>query len=220
MVAGENGTARTLSGRDEFIGNIGPRRFSERAYVTRVRTTFTFAALLASCLAVAAVAAPRRIQLTPADSQVAFRAYGMGLLPIDANFARFGGWLVYDPDNKASCQVELNVEVASLATEDPSIRETVIGPDFMDATSFPALKYAGACQADGLHGTLMMHGVTRPFPLSLDWSADAVVAQGRLVRAEWGMTAKPLLGGRTVRITVTVPLRGLPEQGSHRPSAP
>ena len=34
------------------------------------------------------------------------------------------------------------------------------------------------------------------------------MAEGRLVRAEWGMTAMPLLGGRTVRIRVTVPLAG------------
>ena len=47
-----------------------------------------------------------------------------------------------------------------------------------------------------------MHGVTRPFTLSLDWNPDGVVAEGRLVRADWGMTAMPLLGGRTVRIRV------------------
>jgi hypothetical protein len=51
-----------------------------------------------------------------------------------------------------------------------------------------------------------MHGVARPFELSLDWNRDGVVAEGRLVRAEWGMTAMPALGGRTVRIRVAVPL--------------
>ena len=35
-----------------------------------------------------------------------------------------------------------------------------------------------------------------------------VVAEGRLVRADWGMTAMSVLGGRTVRISVAVPLRG------------
>ena len=51
-----------------------------------------------------------------------------------------------------------------------------------------------------------MHGVTHPFELSLTWSKDAVVAEGRLLRADWGMTAMPILGGRTVRIRVTVAL--------------
>ena len=53
-----------------------------------------------------------------------------------------------------------------------------------------------------------MHGVTRPFELSLTWSRNAVVAEGRLVRADWGMTSMSVLGGRTVRIRVTVPLVG------------
>jgi polyisoprenoid-binding protein YceI len=151
---------------------------------------------------------------------VAFRAYGMGLLPIDATFSRFEGALTYDPDNRAACQVELHVQVASLTTDDQSMRNTITGPDFMDAASFPMLVYTGACQGDGLSGTLAMHGVTRPFTLALDWQQGRVVAEGRLVRAEWGMTAMPLMGGRTVRIRVTVPLDASREQGSHPRSAP
>ncbi len=144
----------------------------------------------------------------------------MGLWPIDATFSRFGGWLVYDPDDRGRCQVELHVDVASLITQDPSVRATILGPDFMDAASFPALGYAGTCGVAGVGGKLAMHGVTRPLSLSLDWGPGAVVAEGRLVRAEWGMSAKPFLGGRTVRIRVTVPLSGPREQTSHPASAP
>jgi polyisoprenoid-binding protein YceI len=164
-----------------------------------------FAALL-GCLVTEATAAPRRIALAPPASLVEFRAYGLGLMPIDARFARFTGWLSYDPDDHATCQVELQVDVASLATDDRSVHDTVIGPDFMDAARFPSLDYAGACQQRGIGGMLGMHGVTRPFELSLTWSRDAVVAEGRLLRADWGMTAMPILGGRTVRIRVTVAL--------------
>jgi polyisoprenoid-binding protein YceI len=53
---------------------------------------------------------------------------------------------------------------------------------------------------------LDMHGVKRPFELSLTWSANDVVAEGRLRRADWGMTAMPFIGGRTVRIRVSVHL--------------
>jgi polyisoprenoid-binding protein YceI len=158
------------------------------------------------CLATGATAAPRRIVLAPPASQVEFRAYGLGLVPIDAQFARFTGWLSYDPDDPTTCQVELKVDVASLATDDSSVHDTVIGPDFMDAARFPSLDYAGTCRQRGIGGMLGMHGVTRPFELSLTWGRDAVVAEGRLARADWGMTAMPILGGRTVRIRVTVAL--------------
>jgi polyisoprenoid-binding protein YceI len=177
-------------------------------------------ALLAVCIGGSAEAAPRRIRLTPPQSAVTFRAYGMGLLPIDASFTTFDGWLTYDPDDRASCRVELHVQAGSLATADLSVQSTITGPDFLDVGSFPALDYTGACAPNGLGGMLAMHGVTRPFVLSVDWTPDGVVAEGRLVRADWGMTARPLLGGRTVRIRVAVPLGTAPEQISHPASTP
>jgi polyisoprenoid-binding protein YceI len=193
---------------DEGKGNAPPRRIAGRPHVTRMRATLTFALLLIVGLANTSQAVQRRIQFGPPASEVAFRAYGLGMLPIDSKFAQFAGSLTYDPDDLASCRVELQVQVASLVTEDSSLRSTIIGPEFMDAASFPALSYEGTCAAKGLGGDLAMHGVTRPFELSLTWSRDRVVAEGRLVRADWGMTAMSVLGGRTVRISVAVPLRG------------
>jgi hypothetical protein len=35
-----------------------------------------------------------------------------------------------------------------------------------------------------------------------------VVASGRLRRADWGMAARPLFGGPTIRIEVAVTLQG------------
>ena len=188
--------------------------------MTRVRAAIVLLALLTAWIGGSTQAAQRRIRLTPPESAVTFRAYGVGLLPIDASFASFDGWLTYDPNDRASCRVELHVQVASLVTADLSLRGTITGPDFLDVVSFPGLDYTGACAPDGLGGMLAMHGVTRPFALSLDWTADGVVAEGRLVRAEWGMTARPFLGGRTVRIRVAVPLGSASQQGSHPASAP
>jgi polyisoprenoid-binding protein YceI len=173
-----------------------------------MRRMLTLALLLVVGLAGTSRAAPRRVQFGPPASEVAFRAYGLGMLPIDSRFAQFTGSLSYDPDDLASCRVELQVQVASLVTDDSSLRSTIVGPEFMDAPSFPTLTYAGTCAAKGLGGDLAMHGVTRPFELSLTWSRNAVVAEGRLVRADWGMTSMSVLGGRTVRIRVTVPLVG------------
>lgn len=159
-----------------------------------------------ACLATGAEAAPRRIALAPPETEVAFRAYGLGLLPLDGRFAQFRGWLTYDPEDHSTCRVDLTVDVASLAMTDASVRQTVVGPDFMDAPSFPTLAYSGSCQPPGIGGMLGLHGVTRPFQLSLIWSPDRVVAEGRLRRADWGMTAMPIVAGRTVRIQVSVPL--------------
>ena len=167
------------------------------------------AVLLIAGLSGTALGSPRNLSFGPLASELAFRAYGMGLWPIDAHFSRFEGALRYDADNRQSCDVELRAQVASLIADDTDLRDTIAGPEFLDAASFPTLAYTGRCQApDRLDGTLTMHGVTRPFTLSLTWKHGMVEAEGRLERADWGMTARPLLGGRTIRIRVVVPLPG------------
>jgi polyisoprenoid-binding protein YceI len=162
-------------------------------------------------------AVPREIALAPPQTEVAIRAYGMGLLPLDGRFAQFRGSLTYDPADHSNCRVELTIDVASLAMTNTSMRETMIGPDFMDASRFPTLTYSGSCQppGKGISGMLALHGVTRPLQLSLDWSPALVVAEGQLVRADWGMTAMPIVAGRTVRIQVSVQL-AQPSHASRR----
>ena len=184
----------------------GPGQNGPPAHFHPMRSLCLLPALLCACLAGGAAAAPCQVALAPPETEVAIRAYGMGLMPLDGTFARFHGSLTYDPAEHAACRVDLTVEVASLAMGNTAIRDNMVGPDFMDALRFPTLSYAGTCRAMGLDGMLALHGITRPLQLALDWSPAQVVAEGHLVRAEWGMTAMPFVAGRTVRIQVTVPL--------------
>jgi polyisoprenoid-binding protein YceI len=178
-----------------------------------MRHSFAALTVLIAIFAWQADAEPQRVEISPPSSEVAFRAYKLGLLPIDGKFTRFEGWLMFDPGDRKSCQVELRVEVASLQTEDPAVLPVVIGPDFMDAASFPLLRFAGRCTGRDIGGTLTMHGVSHDCLLSLDWRPNEVVAEGHIVRADWGISAMPLLAGKTVRIRVAVPVVAQP---SHR----
>lgn len=169
----------------------------------------TLAVVGALCLvatAASASAEPRELRFGPPSSEVDFRAYKLGLLPADGTFASFGGQLSYDPEDHAHCQVKLHVDAASVTSDDATMRTIAPGPDFLDVARFPSLAYTGTCNAGGLDGTLDMHGVAHPFALTVTWTHDGVVAEGRLVRADWGMTALPALGGRTIRIRVSIPL--------------
>src|SRR5512140_1918198 len=132
-------------------------------------TSLLIAAALGGSAA-ASMAAPRGIEFGPSVSEVEFRGYGLGLVPIDGRFTHFNGRLTYDPDDHARCQGALQVDVASLITDDPSMRDTVVGPDFLDAARYQSMDYEGTCDAHGLGGSLDMHGVSRPFELSLTWS--------------------------------------------------
>jgi polyisoprenoid-binding protein YceI len=172
----------------------------------RMRRTAVLFALLLSCLASKAEADQRRVELGPPSSEVDIRAYRLGILPLDGKFNHFSGWLSYDPDNHGYCQVHLTIEADSLAIEEPAMRAVVVGPEFLDVTRYPSLTYVGSCDGDRVKGALGMHGITGQFPLSLTWSAGGVRAEGRLARAEWGMTALPLLAGRTILIRVIIAL--------------
>ncbi len=154
-----------------------------------------------------AQAEPRRIAIAPPSSEVDFRAYKLGLVPLDGSFRAFSGWLSYDPENRGRCEVHLMIDAASLAVPEPAMGNVVAGPDFLDVTRYPSLTYSGTCSGDRVDGALKMHGVTGAFPLALTWSPDGVSAEGRLVRADWGMGALPLLAGRTIRIRVVIPLK-------------
>jgi polyisoprenoid-binding protein YceI len=178
-----------------------------------MRHWFATPALLFAIFACQAAAAPQRIEIAPPASEVAFRAYKLGLLPIDGKFTRFDGWLSFDPDDRTSCRVDLRVEVASLRTDDPEVLSVVTGPDFMDADNFPLLQFVGRCTGGELGGMLTMHGATHHCSLSLDWRPNEVIAQGHIVRADWGISAMPLLAGKTVRIRVSVPLAAQPSHG-------
>src|ERR1700761_999325 len=99
-------------------------------------------------------AATRRIELAPTSGTLELRAYGIGFLPLDGQFSRFHGWFEYDPNDHANCRVELQADVISLQMEDASTRDTIIGPDFIDAARYPILAYAGTCQGSGITGEL------------------------------------------------------------------
>jgi polyisoprenoid-binding protein YceI len=171
--------------------------------------------ILVLCLGIPIFTMPVRadqIGLSPPDSRVEIRTYGLGLLPLDGNFTRFHGWMHYQPSTPTACQVILEIEASSLAMGSDAIRAQITGPEFMDAAQFPDLAFHGACGGDAIEGNLTLHGQTHPFSLELERSPHGIVATGRLKRSEWGITAHPLMGGSTIRIRVEIPD---PFAGSH-----
>ena len=153
-----------------------------------------------------------QVSLTPPAVQVEIRAYGLGLIPFDGKFARFHGVLRYDPARPDACQVVLEIDAASLAMSNETVRDAITGPEFMDVARLPDLAFDGACHGDFMVGSLKLHGQTHPFTLDLSRTARTIIATGHLQRAEWGMTARRFTAGSTIRIRVEIPN---PFAGSH-----
>jgi polyisoprenoid-binding protein YceI len=161
--------------------------------------------LLLLIAALPARAAP--LPLLPPDSLVELRAYGLGLIPFDGRFTRFHGWIRTDPANPNACQIVLEIDPASLAMPEATVRDGITGPEFMDVAQFPDLAFHGVCQGGQVVGSLLLHGQTHPFTLDFESGqrAGSLVLSGKLRRAEWGMIARPFTAGSTVRIRVAFP---------------
>ncbi len=153
-----------------------------------------------------AMAVPLTVALTPANTRIRFRAFALSLFPMDGGFARFTGSLAYDPARPGFCHVLMVVEVASLRLASPAITADVLSRHFLDPADFPRLRFEGACRDGSVAGILRLHGVSRPFLLRVRPRSRRFVATGRLRRALWGVTARPLLAGPMVRIRVLVRL--------------
>lgn len=156
---------------------------------------------------VPARAEPVRFALAPGSVQVTFRAYGLGMLPITGNFTRFGGTLVVDRANPAACTLNLQAEAASLRMPQQSMTDDALGPDVMDVAAFPRFELVGECRGSTLEGTLLLHGVRKPISMAVTLKGDSWEASALIRRADWGITARPLLAGPEVRISVVA---GLP----------
>ncbi len=162
------------------------------------------ALLLAPTLA---AATPRTLRLAPPAATLTIRAYAMGLVPIDAQFARFEGTLTYDPAQNGRCTAMLTAQVDSLQTTDATMRDTILGPDFLDTARFPTLAFTGVCTSPGTaEGRLTMRGVTRPLGTTLAWTQHGVVTQADVRRSLWGMDARPFMVGPVIRIRLTAAL--------------
>jgi len=137
---------------------------------------------------------------------VAFRAYGLGLVPIDGAFTRFNGTLLIDSADPAVCQFNIEAEAASLQMPSAGMTQQALGTDMLDVTRHPTFTFVGQCEGAQVRGNLLLHGVNRPLTLDVNLEDGRWIATGRMRRADWGMDARPLLGGSEARLRFTAAL--------------
>ena len=159
----------------------------------------------------AAAAAPQTITIAPGTTDIGFRLYLFGFLPLDGHFARFAGSLALDPANPGRCHVAVRVETESLVMPNAEALKIALGADFLDAAHFATLVYDGDCHPVSgappvLEGLLTMRGRSGPLVFTLHPSGDAFRVSADLHRAAWGMGAHPLLARDTIRLRITTRL--------------
>jgi polyisoprenoid-binding protein YceI len=89
-------------------------------------------------LAVAGMAFAQPIQ--PAGSKVTATFTQMGVA-VDAEFRRFGGDIVYDPNHPDRASARVSIEVASFDLGDPAYNQEVLRPEWFDASRHPEANF-------------------------------------------------------------------------------
>jgi polyisoprenoid-binding protein YceI len=129
--------------------------------------------LAGNCMAAApAAGAPPRYVQAPAGSTLTFTFVQEGAAS-KGSFRQFSTELAYDEKKQAQGSLKVQIQMASVDTEDKDRNDMIAGADLFDTQKFPAAQYTAGSFARSANGTLeavgrlTLRGVTRDLRLPL-----------------------------------------------------
>lgn len=159
--------------------------------------------------------------LDPTHTWVTFSINHAGWATAEGQFRAASGTLEFDPANAAASTLSVEIDAASIDTNDQARNEHLMSPDFFNTAEFPKITFtATAIEVTGdktgkVTGDLTMVGVTKPVTLDVTFNAEAPLpwdasvvkagftATGTVQPADWGMTKVAEFGlGPDVVITI------------------
>lgn len=121
---------------------------------------------------------------------------------VHGGFSHFSAGIRFSPEDPEDARIEVHVPLSALHTEDPNVRDLLIGDAWFAPDRFPEAVYRSTrivARKDGgwrSQGTLSLKGVGHPLALdfSLAISGERARAQGRTVidRTWFGIGDGPL----------------------------
>jgi polyisoprenoid-binding protein YceI len=157
------------------------------------------------CLCLAGPALAQRVPITPANSQIGYTVFGLGLVPVHGAFQSFDGVAVLQSAHPLRCSIDVTIQVASLHMANPHRQQQALAPDMLAAGRYPTMHFTGSCQAAAIAGSLTMHGVSHPITLLLHRTSSGLSATATLRRQDFGITGLPHLVGSQVRLKLSTP---------------
>jgi polyisoprenoid-binding protein YceI len=179
---------------------------------TQVRYVKNSQWMLILLLATLRSEAAETFRLDSSNTQVAFAVQCLGMQWMSARFSDISGEFVLDPAGPAS-RVDVTVGAASLDSNQPRWNERLRSAEWLDVERYPRMIYhSKTIVLDGEHGVangeLTLHGVTRPFVLTVSLTSCSVrgrcqfAAHGRIRRSEFGLPHGFWTGGDQVEISI------------------
>lgn len=142
--------------------------------------------------------------LDPAHSALMFRIDHLGFSTFIGRFEAFEASLEFDAANPADAKVAALIDMTSLDVANDEFAETLMGPDWFDAGSFPTARFESTVitvtgdTTGAMTGSLTLNGVTQEVRLDVTFNGGGrdrlrgayVVgfkAEGRISRADFGV---------------------------------
>jgi len=178
-------------------------------------------AALAAMMGTASPAMAEDYAVDGAHAGISFKIAHMGLSWIQGRFDEFGGQFTIDAANPEKSSFKLDINPASIDTNNQKRDEHLRGPDFLNVRQFPAMKFKSTSVRPinggySVTGDFTMHGVTKPVTLELIGGRTQEMPKGvqrtgfssefALKRADFGVgQATPMIGEK---IYATVSFEG------------
>ena len=174
-----------------------------------MRAVVTLLTLLLTALP--ATARPWIVEPTASRLEVGF---SQGSSTVTARFERFEARIEFDPDALDRSSVEVDVDLASFASGDPTRDGQAVSSEFLDVATSPVATYrAKGFRALGgdryaVEGDLTLRGVTRPVAHEAEIVIDGDRARARgtvpLARTDFAVGTRQFATGDTVGLEVVV----------------
>ncbi len=136
-------------------------------------------------------------------STIQFTARHMVVAKVRGRFTKWGGQIVYDPDQPAASSVQVTIEPGSLDTAEAQRDTHLRSADFFDVEKFPQASFKSSKVQDlgggklRIAGDLTIRGVSKPVTLEAiyegtgkdPWGGERIgfSATTSIDRREWGL---------------------------------
>lgn len=167
-------------------------------------------------------------KIDASHSSVGFSVTHMVISETEGKFETFSGTVKTTSDDFENAKISVTIDPATINTGDNRRDKHLKNPDFFDVEKFKEMTFTSTSMKKTgdktyvLKGNLMMHGVTKPVELNVDYRGTVkdpwgntragFRAEGKLDRYEWGlkyggvMEAGGLVIGQHVTLTINLEL--------------
>jgi polyisoprenoid-binding protein YceI len=168
-------------------------------------------------------------EIDPSHSTVGFKIRHLAISSVPGRFGDFSGTIEFDPKNINKSHTEASIAIKSINTDNKKRDDHLKGADFFDEAKHPAISFK-TTKVEPVSestfkatGDLMMHGITKPVTLDVEYTGSATDPWGNkrvgfaattsLSRKDFGITwNKALDAGGVVlgdEVKVTLEIEGI-----------